>query len=186
MEGRYNRPRRPGDSRKETTVSDKPKKPGTRREAREAALQFLFSHDLNNETQPDQCADFWELRTARPKVRDFASELLEGIFEHRAELDLAIDAACQNYTLARLAAIDRNILRLAVYEILYREDIPIPVTLNEAIEIAKRFGNAESAGFVNGVLDRIQREHSRPAGKKGAAQSPDSPQGSRQSKKEEA
>ncbi len=168
-----------------TTVSEKPKKPGTRREAREAALQFLFSHDLNNETLPDQSADFWELRTARPKVRDFATELLEGIFERRVELDLAIDKACQNYTLARLAAIDRNILRLAVYEILHREDIPIPVTLNEAIEIAKRFGNAQSAAFVNGVLDRIQRDHSRPAGKKEATPTRAGSHAPPQSKKEE-
>ena len=157
-------------------MSDKPKKPGTRREAREAVLQFLFSHDLNNETLPDQCADFWELRATRQKVRDFSTELLNGIFAHRGELDLAIDAACQNYTLDRLAAIDRNILRLAVYEILHREDIPVPVTLNEAIEIAKRFGSAESAGFVNGVLDRIRSEHGNPAGKKVSATTTDSTQ----------
>jgi len=161
-------------------LSDKPKRPGTRREAREAVLQFLFSHDLNNETLPDRCADFWELRAARQKVRDFAGELLNGIFEHRAEIDQAIAAACQNYTLDRLAAIDRNILRLAVYEILHRGDIPVPVTLNEAIEIAKRFGGAESAGFVNGVLDRIQNEHGRPAEKKTSPQTtgrtPDSKQ----------
>lgn len=155
-------------------MSDKPKQPGTRREAREAVLQFLFSHDLNNETLPDQCADFWELRAARQKVRDFAEELLNGIFEHRTEIDLAIAAACQNYTLDRLAAIDRNILRLAAYEILHRGDIPVPVTLNEAIEIAKRFGSAESAGFVNGVLDRIQSEHGRPAEKKTSTKTTDS------------
>lgn len=166
-------------------MSDKPKQPGTRREAREAVLQFLFSHDLNNETLPDQCAGFWELRTARQKVRDFAEELLNGIFEHRTEIDLAIDAACQNYTLDRLAAIDRNILRLAVYEILHRGDIPVPVTLNEAIEIAKRFGSAESAGFVNGVLDRIQSEHGRPAGNKLPTKTPGVTKDSKQPEKED-
>jgi len=140
-------------------LSDKPKKPGTRREAREASIQFLFSHDLNDETLPDQCADFWELRKARKKVQDFANDLIKGVFEHRDELDRAIDAASKNYTIDRLSAIDRNILRLATYEILHRDDIPAPVTINEAIEIAKRFGTVESAGFVNGVLDGIQREH---------------------------
>lgn len=166
-------------------MSDKPKQPGTRREAREVTVQFLFSHDLNNETLPDQCAEFWELRATRKKVRDFAEELLNGIFEHRGELDLAIDAACQNYTLDRLAAIDRNILRLAVYEILHREDIPVPVTLNEAIEIAKRFGSAESAGFVNGVLDRIQGECGKPTGKTVSAKVPNSNKDSKQPEKEE-
>ena len=139
-------------------MSEETKKPGTRREAREATIQFLFSHDLNNDTLPDQCADFWQLRKARKKVQDFANDLIGGIFEHREELDQAIDAASENYTLDRLSAIDRNILRLATYEILHRDDIPTPVTINEAIEIAKRFGTAESAGFVNGVLDRIQRD----------------------------
>jgi len=140
-------------------LSDKPKKPGTRREAREAAIQFLFSHDLNDETLPDQSADFWELRKAHKKVQAFANELINGIFEQREGLDQAIDAASSNYSLDRLAPIDRNILRLATYEILHRDDIPPAVTINEAIEIAKRFGTSESAGFVNGVLDRIQSDH---------------------------
>ena len=148
-------------------LSEETKKPGTRREAREATLQFLFSHDLNDDTLPDQCADFWELRKARKKVQDFANELIAGIFEHREELDTTIDAASKNYTLDRLSAIDRNILRLATYEILYLEDIPVPVTINEAIEIAKRFGTAESPGFVNGVLDGIQRDHGKASGEKG-------------------
>jgi len=140
-------------------LSEDKKKPGTRREAREAVLQFLFSHDLNDDTLPDQCADFWKLRTARQKVRDFAEDLIGGIFEHREELDKIIDAASENYSLDRLTIIDKNILRLAAYEIIHRDDIPAPVTINEAIEIAKRFGTAESAGFINGVLDHIQNEH---------------------------
>lgn len=146
-------------------MSDKSKKPGTRREAREATIQFLFSHDLNDETLPDQCTDFWELRTARPKVRDFAKELIAGIFTHRDKIDQCIDAASENYSLAQLTAVDRCLLRLATYEILYRDDIPSAVTINEAVEIAKRFGATESAGFVNGVIDRIQKEHSKSASK---------------------
>ena len=142
-------------------MSDKSKKPGTRREAREAAIQFLFSHDLNDETLPDQCVHFWELRKARKKVQDYANKLIEGIFEHGEGLDQAIDTASKNYTLDRLSAIDRNILRLATFEILHCDDIPVAVTINEAIEIAKRFGTAESPGFINGVLDGIQRDHNK-------------------------
>lgn len=140
-------------------MSEKSKKPGTRREAREATIQFLFSHDLNDETLPDQSTDFWELRTARPKVRDFAKELIAGIFEHRDAIDQSIDAASKNYSIEQLTAVDRCLLRLATYELLFRDDIPSAVTINEAIEIAKRFGSTESAGFVNGVIDRIQKEH---------------------------
>lgn len=144
-------------------LNEKTKKPGTRREAREATIQFLFSHDLNDETLPDQCADFWELRKARKKVQDFANELIKGIFEQGEELDQAISAASENYTLDRLSPIDRNILRLATYEILHRDDIPAAVSINEAIEIAKRFGTAESPGFINGVLDGIRRNQKKKA-----------------------
>ncbi len=140
-------------------LSDKVKKPGTRREAREATIQFLFSHDLNDDTLPDQCDHFWELRTARPKVRDFAKQLIAGIFEHKEQIDQTIEGASKNYSLTQLTAVDRCLLRLATYEILFRDDIPAAVTINEAIEIAKRFGSNESAGFVNGVIDRIEKEH---------------------------
>ncbi|NOX99452.1 MAG: transcription antitermination factor NusB [Verrucomicrobia bacterium] len=150
-------------ARESYLLSDKTKKPGTRREAREAAIQFLFSHDLNDETLPGQCADFWELRKARKKVQDFANDLISGIFAQGEGLDNAIDAASENYTLDRLSPIDRNILRLATFEILHRDDIPAAVTINEAIEIAKRFGTAESPGFINGVLDGIQRDQKKKA-----------------------
>lgn len=140
-------------------MSEQRKKPGTRREAREATIQFLFSHDLNDENLPDQSSEFWELRTARPKVRDFAKKLIAGIFEHLEEIDQTIEQASKNYTLKQLTAVDRCLLRLATYEIFYRDDIPPAVTINEAIEIAKRFGSTESSGFVNGVIDRIEKEH---------------------------
>ena len=144
-------------------MSEKKKKPGTRREAREAAIQFLFSHDLNDETLPHQCDDFWGLRSARQKVRDFANELIKGVFENRELVDQTIAEASKNYTLKQLTAVDRSLLRLATYEMLCREDIPSAVSINEAIEIAKRFGSTESAGFVNGVLDRIQYEQKKSA-----------------------
>ena len=137
-------------------------KPGTRREGREAALQFLFSHDLNEieELGPDsaEVATFWGLRPAKERVRNFAMELIRGIHENSEAIDERIVASTENYTLNRLAAVDRNLLRMAAYELLFCDDIPPAVSINEAIEIAKRFGTEESPKFVNGVLDRIRKE----------------------------
>lgn len=135
-------------------------RPNLRREGREAALQFLFSHDLNPSLAPDtpEAEAFWQLRTAKSRVRDFANELLRGLMPHLPEIDGLIAATSENYAFNRLAAVDRNLLRLAVYEMLHRDDIPPAVSINEAIEIAKDFGTEESPKFVNGVLDRIRRD----------------------------
>lgn len=131
-------------------------KPGIRREGREAALQFLFSHDLNDGLNPEDVS-FWELRPAGRAVKAFAVEMLQGVVAHLHDIDAAIAGAVENYSLQRIDAVDRNLLRLASYEILYREDIPVPVSINEAIEISKRFGTSESPRFINGVLDRVRR-----------------------------
>ena len=131
-------------------------KPGIRREGREAALQFLFSHDLNDGLNPEDVS-FWELRPAGRAVKAFAVEMLQGVVAHLHDIDAAIAGAVENYSLQRIDAVDRNLLRLASYDILYREDIPVPVSINEAIEISKRFGTSESPRFINGVLDRIRR-----------------------------
>ncbi len=135
------------------------KKPGKRREAREAAIQFLFSRDLNAGVAPDaaQFALYWEFRPAAPPVRAFSEELVRGAIEHLPVIDASIRDALENYRLERVGAVDRNILRLAVYEILFCNDVPRAVAINEAIEIARRLGGDESPRFVNGVLDRIQR-----------------------------
>ncbi|HUF63766.1 MAG TPA: transcription antitermination factor NusB [Verrucomicrobiales bacterium] len=135
------------------------KKPGKRREAREAAVQFLFSRDLNAGLAPDpaQFDLYWEFRPADPRVRAFSEELVRGAIEHLPAIDASLRDALENYRLERVGAVDRNILRLAVYEILFCNDIPRAVAINEAIEIARRLGGDESPRFVNGVLDRIQR-----------------------------
>lgn len=162
---------------------------GLRREGREAAVQFLFhldfhvkdtKHTLPNqpatESVPD--ADFWKLRmsgedpdephfaTARspiaPKARAFAESLVRGVLENLDQLDALISKFSRNYLLSRLAAVDRNILRLAVYEILHNKEAPPVVAINEAIELAKKFGSEESGRFVNGLLDRIRAETPRP------------------------
>jgi N utilization substance protein B len=129
---------------------------GTRREARELALQALYQLDVTGEGDPTHgLALFWTHFEAAPEVRAFARELVEGVREHRERIDGLIAASAEHWRLPRLSRVDLNLLRLATFELLARPDIPASVTLNEAIEIARRFGTDESAAFVNGVLDHI-------------------------------
>ena len=132
-------------------------KPGKRRIGREAAIQFLYSNEVNDDTNPEQIDAFWKLRPLRPDARAFATELVIGVLRHREAIDSVLTKKLENYRLERLAAVDRNILRLAIYEILFREDVPNPVVINEAIEIAKRFASTDSSSFVNGLLDSIRK-----------------------------
>ena len=101
------------------------------------------------------------LRT--PRVREFAQPLIEGMVAHLPEIDERIRRYCENYEFRRISAVDRNVLRLAIYEMLYRDDIPPVVSINEAIELAKAYGGADSGRFVNGILDRIRKDLDRPA-----------------------
>ena len=142
---------------------------GKRREGREAAVQFLYQLDLHDEKVAGESADFWDLRagpdnaTATAKTRAFAEQLVHGVNEHREVIDGRIKECTANYELHRLAAVDRNILRVAIFELLHSLDVAPVVIINEAIEIAKKFGTEKSGGFVNGVLDRIKKDLSRPA-----------------------
>jgi len=129
---------------------------GARREGREAAVQFLYHRDINGGSNATSIEEFWELRPAPPKARDFAMAIVSGTIEHQSTIDEAIRNASANYDLHRIAAVDRNIIRVAVYEMLYCPEIPPVVSINEAIEIAKRFGSEDSGRFVNGILDRIR------------------------------
>ena len=135
---------------------------GKRREGREAAVQFLVFCDLNQGSDTREAAAFWDLRPATKGIRDFALPLVEGVLRHRQDVDERISRYAENYELGRLATVDRNILRLAIYEMLHRHDIPPVVSINEAIEIAKRFGTEESSRFVNGILDRVKLDLDRP------------------------
>jgi len=131
---------------------------GKRREGREAAVQFLFCSDVNPELTPADIDGFFDtIRPASKHVREFAKILATGACEHRAEIDATIQAHTDNYRLDRLSAVDRSILRLAIYELLFRDDIPNVVSINEAIEVAKRFGTEESGRFVNGILDNLHK-----------------------------
>ncbi len=132
---------------------------GRRRKSREVALQFLYQLDLNNETEPDTRAGaFWADHPVDPGTRAFADELVRGTAQNLAKVDQTIAQYAEHWDLDRMAVVDRNILRLAVYELLWHADVPVKVVINEAIEIAKKFGTQESSRFINGILDRIHKE----------------------------
>jgi N utilization substance protein B len=136
---------------------------GKRHRARAAVIQYHFWRDLQHGETPERIEDFWEFCPATDRVREFAQPLIEGMVTHCDELDERIRKYCENYNLNRISAVDRNVLRLAIYEMLYRDDIPPVVSINEAIELAKTFGGAESGKFVNGILDRVRKDLDRPA-----------------------
>ena len=137
---------------------------GKRREGREVALQLLFHWDLNVRQSP-QSKDldlFWELRDVIAGVRAFATTVLNGVIANQETIDSKITKYTANYELKRISAVDRNVLRTAIYEMLYAVDVPPIVAINEAIDIAKKFGTEESGKFVNGVLDRVKLDLDRP------------------------
>ncbi|HWD18769.1 MAG TPA: transcription antitermination factor NusB [Verrucomicrobiae bacterium] len=161
---------------------------GKRREARERAVQFLFQHDLNAPENLDEALDhFWESQrsaaitlekggatwgqkveippatTDEAATRMFADKLIRGVVENLPALDERIKQHAENWDLHRMAVVDRNILRLAIYEMLFRDDIPPVVSINEAVDVAKKFSTVDSGKFVNGILDKIKGELMRPA-----------------------
>ena len=135
---------------------------GKRRRAREAAVQYHFWRDLQRGEGPDKIDEFWEFCPATPRVRTFAQPLIDGMIAHLPEIDDRIRKYCDNYDFKRISAVDRNVLRLAIYEMLHRDDIPPVVSINEAIELAKTFGGPDSGRFVNGILDRVKDDLTRP------------------------
>lgn len=128
---------------------------GIRRQAREAALQALFMCDFQGRWDAEPVEVYFSHFDLPDTVTPYARELVQGVQKNLKELDLRISAASQNWSVARMARADRNILRLTAYEILYTTDIPISVAIDEAIEIAKRYGTDDSPNFVNGVLDKL-------------------------------
>jgi N utilization substance protein B len=128
---------------------------GTRRKGRETALQILYQMDLSD-TPADQAIQlFWANLGATREGEEFANLLVSGYGADHEAVDEKIRSVSQHWRLERMSRVDRNILRLATYELMRLPDVPARVTLNEAIELAKRYGNEGSASFVNGVLDRI-------------------------------
>ena len=132
---------------------------GKRRKAREIALQFLYQLDLSGDEDPaPSAAEFWARHPIADDAREFADALVRGTKANQPKIDQIIAQFTEHWDLDRMAVVDRNILRVAAYELLWRSDVPAKVAINEAIEIAKKFGTAESSRFINGVLDRIRRE----------------------------
>lgn len=131
---------------------------GKRREGREAAVQFLFASELHGEHSSEEQEAFWTVHNAKSSVRTYAESLIHGVLARTAELDALIEPVLENFRIQRLAAVDRNILRLAVYELVHVPDVPAPVVINEAIEIAKSLGAGESGSFVNGILHKIAQK----------------------------
>jgi len=130
-----------------------------RRQAREYALQILFQIDFTEKKLGRRELDeFWSDKKENREIREFAEELVKGTLEKLKDIDALIEKLAENWILGRMAAVDRNILRFAAFEILYRRDIPAAVTINEALEIAKKYSSSESAPFLNGVLDRLAKE----------------------------
>lgn len=131
---------------------------GSRRQAREIALQALYRYDLNPGPAASALADAEGFGKADEPVREFARALVEGVLERRARIDELIEAVSIKWQIPRMAVVDRNVLRLAAWELMDRPETPAKVVLNEAIELAKTFGGEESGTFVNGILDRIRAE----------------------------
>ena len=133
--------------------------PKTRRMGRERALQFLFGLDMTRKVDwRGLLSDYWGINPAREPVRQYAEQLIAGVCDHQAELDQRIHGALENWTPERVGYIERAVLRIALFEMLYLPDVPPTVAINEAIEVTKRFGGPESPRFVNGVLDRLRKQ----------------------------
>ena len=131
---------------------------GSRRKARELALQYLYKLDVSGEKyDPHTVAGFFHEFGGKDEDADYAILLIQNTEKHRGEIDGLITKHLENWTLDRLSTIDRNILRFATCELLYFLDIPLNVTINEAIEVAKKFSLEESATFINGVLDKVAK-----------------------------
>jgi N utilization substance protein B len=129
---------------------------GKRRKARELALMILYELEFQAGEAKAILDTFWQDHLVPPEVRAFTESLVRGTVESGPELDRLIAANAAHWSLARIALVERNILRLAVYELVYRDDIPERVAINEAIELAKLYGSQESGAFVNGILDQIR------------------------------
>ena len=129
---------------------------GLRREARELALQMLYALDTLKGNLRETLRGFREGVETGDRTREFAEALVQGVQEHRETIDQAIVARSKNWSISRMPRVDVNIMRLAAYELMFRRDIPKKVSINEAIEIAKKYGDKESPAFVNGILDELE------------------------------
>lgn len=131
--------------------------PQVRRRARERALQFLFGLDFTAYDWRSVIEAFWTENPARPGVKRYAELLIEGVTDHRSELDGEIEHVLEKWAPQRVGRVERNLIRLALFEMRHCPDVPEKVAIDEAIEIAKRFGGDEAPRFINGILDRLRQ-----------------------------
>lgn len=132
----------------------------TRRDGREWALQIIFGLDLNTREDLDVVlGDFFEVHAENdPRTQAFAESIVRGVVEHRLDIDACIEKYADHWKIRRMGVVDRNVLRIALYELMFCEDVPSAVILNEAIDVAKYFSSTESGKFVNGILDRALKD----------------------------
>lgn len=128
----------------------------SRRRSREMAVQVLYQVDMAQSDISEALRVFCDHFEAPESIRDFAIELANGAHGHQEEIDSLIKQFSEHWRLERMPIVDRNILRLAIFEFLYRPDIPTKVSINEAVDLGKRYGSSESGAFINGILDRIR------------------------------
>lgn len=129
-----------------------------RRQAREIALQILYQLDVNPVDPVEALELYWRTFSPSLELRDFVERIVKGVSQHRPRIDELIDRYAEHWRLDRMDRVDRNILRMGVFELLYCDDIPMKVAINEAVELGKKFGSADdSKGFINGILDRIAK-----------------------------
>jgi len=128
-----------------------------RRKGRELALQALYQIEITGDSSMAAVDLFLQHFEGAAKAKEFARRLVSGVVSQRPELDRLIEQSTEHWKMERLAKVEHELLRLAVYEVVFCPDIPVPVSLDEAVEIAKRFGSEDSAGFINGVLDHIAK-----------------------------
>jgi len=134
-----------------------------RHEARLWAVQFLFQRDFNNSDREVALADFWAERKCSAKLSAFCEGLIRGVELNRDEIDRRLRKYAEHWSLERMGAVDRNVMRVALYEMLHCPDIPPVVSINEAVDLAKELSGRESGKFVNGILDRARQDVERPA-----------------------
>ena len=125
--------------------------------SRECALKILYKIEISRDPLEESIEDFWSREDCADDVRDFAIKLVKGTRENLARIDSIISSYTANWEIKRIAVIDKNILRMGIFEMLYMDDIPVKVSINEAIELAKKYGDVDSGKFVNGILDKVRK-----------------------------
>jgi N utilization substance protein B len=130
---------------------------GARRKAREIALQMLYQMEVNPVDPPEALELFWRNLAASQSTKEFVNRIVEGVYGKREEIDKLIKKHSEHWRLDRMDWVDKSILRMGVFEILFCEDIPVKVAMNEAVDLGKKFGAEESGAFINGILDKISK-----------------------------